>query len=137
MGKIRQKATFAVVFWYSNSMYDITINYSPLPDEGDPISLIKSEQTILVPQNTKTDPVGFAQECVARCANKKVVVLVPGQKFDVYNTRHGRGGGWYDRFLANVPREWYRIGVCTKSQFSKQKLERKEWDQEMDEVVVL
>ena len=64
-------------------------------------------------------------------------ILVPGQKFDAAGTRHGRGAGWYDRFLALVPRDWKRVGVCFDSQFSKTPLSREEWDQTMDRVAVV
>lgn len=39
------------------------------------------------------------------------VAVVPGMSFDQYGNRLGRGKGYYDRFLAKVPRI-YKIGVC-------------------------
>lgn len=45
------------------------------------------------------------------------VVIVPGMAFDDKGHRLGRGKGYYDRFLSNIPNS-YKIGVC----FSFQKL---------------
>lgn len=64
-------------------------------------------------------------------------MFMPGRKFDVAGTRHGQGGGWYDRFLALVPRTWLRIGVCYDNQLSPTYLTRAPWDQAMDYVYVV
>lgn len=69
--------------------------------------------------------------------NAPGAVLMPGRRFDAAGTRHGQGGGWYDRFLARVPDEWLRIGFSYDDQLSPTPLIRKEWDQQMDYVVVV
>ncbi len=38
-------------------------------------------------------------------------ILVPGMSFDPKGNRLGRGKGYYDRFLSQVPQA-YKIGVC-------------------------
>ena len=60
-------------------------------------------------------------------------VLVPGMSFDAHGNRLGRGKGYYDRFLAQVPQA-YKIGVC----FDFQKVDEVPTDGndiKMDEVV--
>jgi len=60
-------------------------------------------------------------------------VLVPGMSFDPQGNRLGRGKGYYDRFLAQVPQA-YKIGVC----FDFQKVGEVPTDEndiKMDEVV--
>lgn len=44
------------------------------------------------------------------------VVLVPGLAFDWAGRRLGRGAGFYDRFLAALPRRCLRLGVCSLAQ---------------------
>ena len=50
--------------------------------------------------------------------------------------RHGRGGGWYDRFLSQVSPQWMRIGFCFENQFSSSPLKQETWDQPVDWVCV-
>lgn len=44
------------------------------------------------------------------------VVVVPGVAFTADGHRLGQGGGWYDRFLADVGDETATIGVCFQEQ---------------------
>ena len=63
------------------------------------------------------------------------VAVIPGMGFDDDGNRLGRGKGYYDRFLQQVPR-LYKIGVC----FPFQKLENiptEETDIKMNEVIPL
>jgi len=46
--------------------------------------------------------------------------LVPGVAFDAGGRRLGRGGGFYDRFLAGLPAGARRVGVC----FARQVVDR-------------
>lgn len=61
------------------------------------------------------------------------VAVVPGMAFDSRNNRLGRGKGYYDRLLAQLP-QTYKIGMC----FDFQRLPgipADENDQLMDEVI--
>lgn len=64
------------------------------------------------------------------------LILLPGRAFDEAGTRHGQGGGWYDRFLSRVPVEWVRLGVCFSNQLSPIPLEAKPWDEPVDALYV-
>lgn len=44
------------------------------------------------------------------------VVIVPGLAFTAQGDRLGQGGGWYDRFLADVRSDCTAIGVCFAEQ---------------------
>ena len=50
------------------------------------------------------------------------LVLVPGLGFDRQGRRLGRGGGYYDRFLASCPTHVLAVGIC----FQEQLIERVE-----------
>ncbi len=61
-------------------------------------------------------------------------VLVPGLGFDRTGGRLGRGGGHYDRFLAEVRPDCVRIGLCFQGQLTA-RLPVDPWDQTVDWVV--
>ena len=44
------------------------------------------------------------------------VVIVPGIAFTLAGDRLGQGGGWYDRFLAEIRADCVTIGVCFAEQ---------------------
>ena len=118
----------------------VAIVFDSLPNEvsynGAPLPPNIFKTTITVPRSKDTDPFQFAQMCIEKCEEQCVYVLVPGKKFDAYGTRHGRGGGWYDRFLSAVPRSWIRIGITKTSDFSETSLPHNTWDEKMDWVLV-
>lgn len=83
------------------------------------------------------DPAHESRNAMALAGESPTCILIPGRRFDATGTRHGQGGGWYDRFLAQVPGSWVRIGFCFNTQFSEVPLSRANWDQVMDYVVVV
>ena len=62
------------------------------------------------------------------------VIFVPGVVFDQHCHRIGRGGGYYDRFLAHQHHA-KKIGVCYSFQLKKHSLPHKLNDHKMDRVV--
>ena len=63
--------------------------------------------------------------------NRKIdLILVPGCGFDVQRRRLGRGGGYYDRFLASQP-DAITVGVCFECQLIDQ-LPTESHDQAVD-----
>jgi len=117
--------------------------YEPLQDEIDPrtIPFLKSifgeKRTIhTVPKSKQADPFAYADNVVRVVGSLSCGVLVPGSRFDASGTRHGRGRGWFDRFLSAIPLEWVRIGVTDISHFSKKNLTRKPWDEPVDWIII-
>ncbi len=69
----------------------------------------------------------------AKEAEKGLVAVVPGMAFDREGHRLGRGKGYYDRFLAQLP-DAYRIGVCFPFQLIDE-VPTEESDVVMNEVI--
>lgn len=123
------------------STIDVCITYSPLLDEPNPFlceNIAKRNFPIIenIPPHGKRDPREYAVQLTDRFRGARVCILVPGQKFDAQGNRKGRGGGWYDRFLASVSREWVRIGVPYEKQLSPVPLKKNPWDEPMDLLLV-
>ena len=121
------------------AQYKASIRYLPLIDEVDynKCKFFKSDSNgILLPNHKDADPFDWAATCVTRYGNIPVYILIPGQKFDILGTRHGRGDGWYDRFLSRVPSLWLRIGIADISQFSSLPLKRHNWDEPVDWIMI-
>lgn len=120
--------------------FDVLIGYSPLGDEPGYGAYLTEKNIakhgISVLADRSLSPQAGAQSLMRLHTGKKVAIFVPGREFDLQGTRHGRGGGWYDRFLAAVPREWLRIGVLNAAQLSQTPLKREPWDEPMDTLLV-
>lgn len=120
------------------SDYSFFVTYAALPKEAPAGIVLPSDaHAFVVPADRTTDPLQLAHEAAEQAKGRKTAVLLPGTRFDATGTRHGRGGGWYDRFLAATPQEWLRIGVCRADQFSPEPLARQPWDEPIDHVIVL
>ncbi len=121
------------------SSYQAFITYQPLRGEAEFsfVSFPEHSSTIEIPARASLDPLEQAAKVVALMGKLDTAIFIPGRRFDTMGTRHGQGGGWYDRFLANVPRQWLRIGFCFTDQISVVPLKRESWDQAMDYVVAV
>ncbi|MCF7815714.1 MAG: hypothetical protein K9M10_01205 [Candidatus Pacebacteria bacterium] len=114
--------------------------YVPFFNEPDllPLSMLyRSEDSIVTPNDSHIDPIEWADTCIKFAKGRRMCVLVPGTAFDSSGTRHGRGGGWYDRFLSRIPKGWLRIGVATPMSFkSGEVLKRQPWDEQVDYIFI-
>lgn len=120
------------------SSFSVFITYEPLRTEVPcNVFLPAKARTYTIPPRASLDPDVVANEVRVFTKDLVPALLIPGRRFDAVGTRHGQGGGWYDRFLAAVPREWLRIGICYDDQFSSAPLVRESWDQAMDYVAVV
>lgn len=122
------------------AQYDGSILYNPTQkeinynDSSFPLEI--PGENLCIPRDKFSDPFEWANMCMNEFKDKKILVLIPGTQFDRYGTRHGKGFGWYDRFLSKLPSNWLRVGVIDKSKFSENKLVRQAWDQPVDWVLV-
>ena len=116
------------------------ITYQPLRTE------VHAEELFSIPQGAVVyeilpraalDPFLEVERAQEKVDTLSAVIFLPGRQFDAGGTRKGQGGGWYDRFLANAPVEWLRVGFCYDDQFSETPLPRQPWDEPVDVVCVL
>ncbi|HOK56029.1 MAG TPA: 5-formyltetrahydrofolate cyclo-ligase [bacterium] len=63
------------------------------------------------------------------------IVIVPGVVFDIYKNRIGMGGGFYDRFLKNIPSETKKISLAFEFQIFDEKLPVDENDIKIDIII--
>ena len=122
---------------------EYAIVYKPMADEVNynKIHFLKTalkqiKNKIVLSQSKDGDPFEQAKQIIKTVGKAKTFLLIPGQQFDIDGTRKGKGAGWYDRFLSKVPKDWLKIGIANHKQFSTEKLQRQEWDEPMDWVII-
>lgn len=125
--KIVSKCAGSVLYLPIKSEVDYNDPSFPLEMPGD---------NLIIPKDKNSDPFKWVDNCIAKFKNDAVCVLIPGTKFDAYGTRHGKGAGWYDRFLSRIPSSWLKIGIINSAKFSHSKLLRREWDQPVDWIII-
>ncbi|RZJ23472.1 MULTISPECIES: 5-formyltetrahydrofolate cyclo-ligase [unclassified Acinetobacter] len=59
-------------------------------------------------------------------------LIMPLLACDIYGTRIGMGGGFYDKTLASAPNNPFRLGIAHDFQLIQQRLLREAWDQPLD-----
>lgn len=64
------------------------------------------------------------------------VVLVPGMAFDAHGTRLGRGGGQYDRLLAERRPDTLLVGIAHPATWTDERLPREAHDVAMTHLIV-
>ena len=117
--------------------FPVCITYVPVRDEVDFRTFCSTADAYEIRPQASLDPRAESLLAIETTQERAVAVLVPGRTFDATGTRHGKGAGWYDRFLSQVPASWTRIGFCFEDQFSQEPLMRQPWDEPMDYVVVV
>ena len=119
---------------------EISILYKPIKDELDyssplfPLEIKPSK--VVLPCDKNADPFLWVKKCKSVCKNTNSYILIPGNKFDMHGTRHGKGGGWYDRFLSKTPKTWLKIGIADQSQISPMPIKRESWDMPVDWLLI-
>ncbi|MBU6323602.1 hypothetical protein KGQ55_02860 [Patescibacteria group bacterium] len=118
----------------------VFITYVPLRTEvpfRDCLPIPDASVAYEIAPRASLDPSDEAAASFAAAAGRPAAILIPGRRFDASGTRHGQGGGWYDRYLSQAPKSWLRIGFCFERQFSLEPLPREAWDQIMDYLLVV
>ncbi|MCP5024709.1 MAG: 5-formyltetrahydrofolate cyclo-ligase [Actinomycetia bacterium] len=109
------------------------VTWRPLPDEPDPTPVEVGLEDRLALTRTpekggltvhpaysprEEHPYGFEQPAADSpviSVEEIAVVLVPGLAFDRHGIRLGRGAGYFDRFLADLPASSHLVGVCAEA----------------------
>ena len=137
---------------------DSVLMYHSLPDEVDTHSaldkLLAMGKKVLLPKVVSdtemtiheytgkdslqpSEPYGILEPTTPELSiincQLSIVVVVPGMAFDRQGHRLGRGKGYYDRFLSQIP-NIYKIGVCFPFQLVESVISE-ETDILMDEVI--
>lgn len=126
--------------------------YHPLPDEVDATSLLETPGVSILlprviddcrmelrryegPESLQRGAFGIMEPCGALFSDygRIDVAVVPGMAFDRNGHRLGRGRGYYDRLLVQLPQA-YKIGICFDFQLMEA-VEADAHDVLMDEIV--
>lgn len=116
------------------------VGYAPMTDEPAYEAFLSVHgfppSDYLIPASKEILPEEIAKVLREKYSSGTVAVFMPGRRFDVSGTRHGRGHGWYDRLLSLLPLHWLRVGVLSPELLSVEPLVRQEWDQPVDVLLV-
>ena len=82
-------------------------------------------------------PLGMQEPMASRAihVSKLDVLIMPLLACDVYGTRIGMGGGFYDKTLASAPNKPLRLGLAHDFQLVHERLPRQVWDQPLDVLI--
>jgi len=138
---MRKKSSLPASFSRLLRTADLIVSYTPLPDEPDPRSIEgcagPKSRIVALDQNPSSDPIDTARKLRdAHGDVDRAILLIPGRAFDLIGTRRGRGRGWYDRFLHELPRNWMRVGVAFCGHIHENELLRNMWDEPMDRLMI-
>jgi len=79
-------------------------------------------------------PFGMKEPMASRGlhVSKLDLLIMPLLACDIYGTRIGMGGGFYDKTLASTGQRPFRLGIAHDFQLIEQPLHRETWDQPLD-----
>lgn len=82
-------------------------------------------------------PLGMQEPMASRAmhVSKLDVLIMPLLACDIYGTRIGMGGGFYDKTLASAPNKPLRLGLAHDFQLVHERLPRQVWDQPLDVLI--
>ncbi len=117
-----------------------SVGYEPMVDEPDYTTFLSAfglpGADFRIPASKDILPEDISQELRERFGTSNAALYIPGRRFDRAGTRHGRGHGWYDRLLSQLPEQWVRVGIGSPELLSDIALKRESWDEPMDYVVI-
>lgn len=82
-------------------------------------------------------PLGMKEPVASRGlhVSKLDLLIIPLLACDIYGTRIGMGGGFYDRTLASAGKTPFRLGIAHDFQLIQHRLTREAWDQPLDALI--
>lgn len=82
-------------------------------------------------------PFGMKEPMASRGlhVSKLDLLIMPLLACDIYGTRIGMGGGFYDKTLASAGKKPFRLGIAHDFQLIQQRLHRETWDQPLDGLI--
>jgi 5-formyltetrahydrofolate cyclo-ligase len=132
--------------------------YSPVDHEVDTAAILgdalKSAKKIYYPKLSEAGKAYFARigsaselvagpygilepagsEALVPADDGRLMVFIPGLLFDRQGNRLGRGGGWYDRALGNLPQRGIFVGLAYEFQLIET-LAVQPWDQKVQLII--
>ena len=82
-------------------------------------------------------PLGMKEPVASRGlhVSKLDLLIIPLLACDLYGTRIGMGGGFYDRTLASAGKTPFRLGIAHDFQLIQARLHGETWDQPLDALI--
>lgn len=124
--------------------YELLLSFIPMKDEPDvtPVNNQAIDKIIPIAVPAK-NPGTFiflntaekGKTITIQNIKVRTLMLVPGVAFTQDGKRLGRGGGWYDRALTNLPKCIETVGICAKERLLSD-LPTEEHDRKVSKVLV-
>ncbi len=125
--------------------YELLLSFIPMKDEPDvtPINNLALDKNLPIAVPAK-EPGTYiflntaekGKTIIVQSIKVKTLMLVPGVAFTQDGKRLGRGGGWYDRALTNLPKCIETVGICAKERLLSD-LPTEEHDRKVSKVLIV